>query len=160
MRVGELVALLEYFGTLSGIPHEVLGLTVLAWGNSIGDLSTNSAMARRGLSNMAMTACFAGPIFNILTALSVGFMWYLTAEHLNSVPVKLMVRKRFMLWSFYALSALLILNKWITAMTRILAVRWEVEMREDWKSFYLRFWSAIVFLSLLWHLQFFGLFWI
>ncbi len=44
---GELVALLEYLGTLSGIPKEVLGLTVLAWGNSVGDLSTNTAMARR-----------------------------------------------------------------------------------------------------------------
>ncbi len=47
---GELVALLEYLGTLSGIPKEVLGLTVLAWGNSVGDLSTNTAMARRQAS--------------------------------------------------------------------------------------------------------------
>ena len=41
------MSLLEYLGTLSGIPKEVLGLTVLAWGNSVGDLSTNTAMARR-----------------------------------------------------------------------------------------------------------------
>lgn len=85
------MALLEYFGTLSGVPHEVLGLTVLAWGNSIGDLSTNSAMAKRGLSNMAMTACFAGPIINLLMALSLGFMRLLSAEHLSSVPVQLAV---------------------------------------------------------------------
>lgn len=45
---------------------QVLGLTVLAWGNSIGDLSTNMAMARKGLANMAMTACYAGPLFNLL----------------------------------------------------------------------------------------------
>lgn len=86
------MALLQYFGTLSGIPHEVLGLTVLAWGNSVGDLSTNSAMAKRGLSNMAMTACFAGPIFNLLLALSLGFMRFLSAEHTSSVPVQLAVR--------------------------------------------------------------------
>ena len=51
----------------------MLGLTVLAWGNSVGDLSTNMAMARKGLSNMAMTACFAGPVFNMLVGLGLGF---------------------------------------------------------------------------------------
>ena len=83
------MALLDFLGTLFGIPHEVLGLTVLAWGNSVGDLSTNLTMAKRGLSNMAMTACFAGPVFNILVALSVGFMQYLSANGLSSTAVRL-----------------------------------------------------------------------
>jgi sodium/potassium/calcium exchanger 6 len=30
-------------------------------------------MARKGLANMAMTACFAGPVFNILVGLGLGF---------------------------------------------------------------------------------------
>jgi solute carrier family 24 (sodium/potassium/calcium exchanger), member 6 len=30
-------------------------------------------MARKGLANMAMTACFAGPVFNILIGLGLGF---------------------------------------------------------------------------------------
>jgi len=38
---------LGFFGGLLGIPQPVLGLTVLAWGNSIGDYSTNMAMARK-----------------------------------------------------------------------------------------------------------------
>ena len=49
---------------------QVLGLTVLAWGNSIGDFSTNMAMARKGLANMALTACYAGPVFNLLVRLT------------------------------------------------------------------------------------------
>ena len=50
-----------------GLPWvQVLGLTVLAWGNSIGDFSTNMAMAKKGLANMALTACYAGPVFNLL----------------------------------------------------------------------------------------------
>ena len=68
----ELVALLEFFGVTWGIEPSVLGLTVLAWGNSIGDLVTDVAMARRGLSNMAITACFAGPLFNMLMGLGIG----------------------------------------------------------------------------------------
>ena len=70
----ELVGLLQLFGLLSGVDHAMLGLTVLAWGNSVGDLSTNLAMARRGLANMAMTACYAGPLFNLLVGLGLGFM--------------------------------------------------------------------------------------
>ena len=39
----------------------------------MGDLSANITMARKGLANMAMTACFAGPVFNILVGLGLGF---------------------------------------------------------------------------------------
>ena len=40
--------MLGFLGWLVGVPQPVLGLTVLAWGNSIGDYSTNMAMARKG----------------------------------------------------------------------------------------------------------------
>lgn len=69
----QLVSVLEFLGAAVGIPETVLGLTVLAWGNSVGDFSTNIAMAKRGLANMSMTACFAGPLFNALVGLGVGF---------------------------------------------------------------------------------------
>lgn len=69
----KLVALLGFLGIVCRIPGSVMGLTVLAWGNSMGDLSANMTMARKGLANMAMTACFAGPVFNILIGLGWGF---------------------------------------------------------------------------------------
>ena len=53
---------------------------MLAWGNSIGDLSTNMAMARKGLANMAITACFAGPVFNMLVGLGAGFALLLSDD--------------------------------------------------------------------------------
>lgn len=70
---GSLVELLQFLGILFGIPSSILGLTILAWGNSMGDLSANITMARKGLANMAITACYAGPIFNILVGLGAGF---------------------------------------------------------------------------------------
>jgi Sodium/calcium exchanger protein len=58
---------------------------VLAWGNSMGDLTTNTAMARKGLANMAMTACFAGPLFNLLVGLGLGWAAYLGTSHVAQV---------------------------------------------------------------------------
>ena len=57
----ELVAVVTALGKLWGIPSSLLGLTLLAWGNSAGDLITNIAVARAGLSDMAVAGCFAGP---------------------------------------------------------------------------------------------------
>ena len=73
----EVVGLLEYFGVLSGVDSSVLGVTILAWGNSIGDMATNTAMAKKGLGNMAITACYAGPVFNILVGLGLGFLTWI-----------------------------------------------------------------------------------
>jgi sodium/potassium/calcium exchanger 6 len=58
-----LVNLLDFVGIILKIPAPIVGLTILAWGNSMGDLS----------ANMTMTACFAGPLFNILVGLGLGF---------------------------------------------------------------------------------------
>jgi sodium/potassium/calcium exchanger 6 len=68
-----LVSLLDFMGIVLHIPGTIMGITILAWGNSMGDLSANLTMARKGLANMAMTACFAGPVFNILIGLGLGF---------------------------------------------------------------------------------------
>ena len=65
----------------SKLDPAVLGRTVLAWGNSLMDYMNNTAMAGRSRcgSSMAMTACFAGPLFNMLVGLGLGF-WALLEE--------------------------------------------------------------------------------
>jgi solute carrier family 24 (sodium/potassium/calcium exchanger), member 6 len=49
-----LVSLLDFVGIVLRIPGPIVGLTILAWGNSMGDLSANITMARKGLANMAV----------------------------------------------------------------------------------------------------------
>ena len=39
---------------------------MLAWGNSIGDLIADTAMAKRGHPRTGFSACFGGPLFNLL----------------------------------------------------------------------------------------------
>ena len=73
MVADKLVSLLSFFGIMLHIPATIMGLTVLAWGNSSQDLVANMTVARKGLSTMAITASFAGPVFNILIGLGIGF---------------------------------------------------------------------------------------
>ena len=84
-----MVALLQLIGIVCRIPGSIMGLTILAWGNSMGDLSADVTMARKGLANMAMTACFAGPVFNILVGLGMGFSSLLASEDKESIEVSM-----------------------------------------------------------------------
>ncbi|GLD93044.1 hypothetical protein PINS_up001636 [Pythium insidiosum] len=67
----EVLAVLETLGSLFGISDSVLGVSVLAWGNSVGDLVSNTAIARDGFPTMAFAGCFAGPMFNLLVGLGL-----------------------------------------------------------------------------------------
>ncbi|XP_011305559.1 sodium/potassium/calcium exchanger 6, mitochondrial-like [Fopius arisanus] len=69
----EVMAVLQCVGFASGISDAMLGITLLAWGNSVGDLISNVAIARRGFPRMGYSACFGGPLFN--TLLGLGLTW-------------------------------------------------------------------------------------
>ncbi|CAN7990457.1 unnamed protein product [Ixodes hexagonus] len=69
----EIVALLKTFGVFYGISDVLLGMTVLAWGNNIGDLVTNLSLAKQGFPQMAMSACFAGPVLALLLGIGIAF---------------------------------------------------------------------------------------
>ncbi|XP_057439408.1 cation/calcium exchanger 5 isoform X2 [Lotus japonicus] len=71
---GELVNCLEALGTRLKLPPSLLGLTVLAWGNSVGDLVADVAVAKAGHPAMAMAGCFAGPMFNMLVGLGTALV--------------------------------------------------------------------------------------
>lgn len=75
----ELLGLLRAVGILADISDAVLGLTVLAWGNSLGDLVTNVAVARQGYPTMAIAACFGGPLLNLLLGLGIPYTLQLAA---------------------------------------------------------------------------------
>ncbi|KAI1828448.1 hypothetical protein F4861DRAFT_1219 [Xylaria intraflava] len=69
---GEVVGVLKAFGVILNISEAILGLTIFAIGNSIGDLVSDVTVARLGYPVMALSACFGGPLLNILLGIGLG----------------------------------------------------------------------------------------
>lgn len=61
---GEIVALLSTMGVIFNLSDSLIGMTVLAWGNCLGDLVADVAMAKAGHPTMALSAAFSGPLFS------------------------------------------------------------------------------------------------
>ncbi|KAI9739589.1 MAG: hypothetical protein M1834_006307 [Cirrosporium novae-zelandiae] len=62
----EVVGVLKAFGIILNISDAILGLTIFAVGNSLGDLVADMTVAKLGYPVMALSACFGGPMLNIL----------------------------------------------------------------------------------------------
>ena len=76
----EVVGVLKAFGVILGISDAILGLTIFAVGNSLGDLVADITVARLGYPVMALSACFGGPMLNILLGIGVSGMYMTIKE--------------------------------------------------------------------------------
>ena len=75
----EVVGVLKAFGVILGISDAILGLTIFAVGNSLGDLVADITVARLGYPVMALSACFGGPMLNILLGIGLSGL-YMTIQ--------------------------------------------------------------------------------
>ncbi|KAI9717535.1 MAG: hypothetical protein M1812_004676 [Candelaria pacifica] len=71
----EVVGVLKAFGVILGISDAILGLTIFAVGNSLGDLVADITVARLGYPVMALSACFGGPMLNILLGVGLSGLY-------------------------------------------------------------------------------------
>ena len=76
LLASETVAVLESLGAAAGLSSAVLGVTALAWGNCIGDLVSDGAVARNGNPKMAVASVFNSPLFSQINALGVPVAYY------------------------------------------------------------------------------------
>jgi len=71
----EVVGVLKAVGVILGISDAILGLTIFAVGNSLGDLVADITVARLGYPVMALSACFGGPMLNILLGIGLSGLY-------------------------------------------------------------------------------------
>jgi sodium/potassium/calcium exchanger 6 len=76
----EVVGVLKAFGVILDISDAILGLTIFAVGNSLGDLVADITVARLGYPVMALSACFGGPMLNILLGIGCSGLYMLIKE--------------------------------------------------------------------------------
>jgi sodium/potassium/calcium exchanger 6 len=109
-----MVDLLALTGQVLDLPSAVLGLTLLAWGNSSGDFWANQAIAKLGLGQTAITACFAGPLFNMLVGFGIA-LFISTVEDSIQFPLferyDIMIAIVFLMISITVSMVLVWLNK-------------------------------------------------
>lgn len=67
----EVINLLRAIGIAFNLSNEIMGLTILAWGNCMLDFITNVSIARKGLPKMAIAACFGGPLMSLLIGIGL-----------------------------------------------------------------------------------------
>jgi len=66
-----LMDLLTFISIITELDSVLIGFTLLAWGNSLGDFVADQALAKAGYGVMAVTGCFAGQLFNLLIGFGV-----------------------------------------------------------------------------------------
>jgi sodium/potassium/calcium exchanger 6 len=127
---GEVVGVLKTVGVILNISEALLGLTIFAAGNSVGDLVADITVARLGYPVMALSACFGGPMLNILLGIGIGGAMMMMKKankkhHKNpSQPIKykpyriqvngtLMISAITLLVTLVGLLIVVPMNKWI-----------------------------------------------
>ncbi|KAI1428081.1 Sodium/calcium exchanger protein-domain-containing protein [Xylaria sp. FL1777] len=127
---GEVVGVMKAFGVILDISEAILGLTIFAVGNSVGDLVADVTVARLGYPVMALSACFGGPLLNILLGIGLGGAYqtiHAANKHHSKHPDEpyhyqpyriqvtgtLMVSTLALLITLFALLVIVPMNKWM-----------------------------------------------
>ncbi|EME39427.1 hypothetical protein DOTSEDRAFT_75193 [Dothistroma septosporum NZE10] len=126
----QVVGALKALAVILNMSHAIMGLTIFAVGNSLGDLVADVTVAKLGYPVMALSACFGGPMLNILLGIGLSGSYILlrNAEHRHEkhpgkglkfhayhieVSKTLIVSGITLLITLCGLMVLVPLNKWV-----------------------------------------------
>ncbi|SMN22804.1 similar to Saccharomyces cerevisiae YDL206W Putative protein of unknown function [Maudiozyma saulgeensis] len=78
-----IVSILRMWTTKFHVSESILGITIFAWGNSIGDLVSNLTFVKTGLVETALGACFGSPLLYFLFGVGFDGMMLMVLGYLN-----------------------------------------------------------------------------
>jgi len=107
----EVVGILKAFGVIFDISDAILGLTIFAVGNSLGDLVADITIARLGFPVMALSACFGGPMLNILLGIGVSGLYMTLSRGTSTYEID--VSSTLIISAVTLLVTLLVLLVWV-----------------------------------------------
>ncbi|KAL7268046.1 hypothetical protein RUND412_009344 [Rhizina undulata] len=136
----EVVGVLKAFGVILGISDAILGLTIFAVGNSLGDLVADITVARLGYPVMALSACFGGPMLNILLGVGISGL-YMTLSKADNEPYKIEVS------STIIISAATLLLNLVMLLVAVPMNNWRMSRRIGWTL--IAFWVVSTVVNLI-----------
>ena len=137
----ELISCLRAFGTVIGVSSSTMGVLVLAWGNSFGDLVADTTMSRSGHLNMAIFGVFAAHIQNVLFTLGTAFLIATLESSTKSVSISKIDTKVFFGIAIVA-TVLLCSLTLVPTLGKFTLPRW-------WGFILLSFYATFAFVALL-----------
>ena len=132
----EVVGVLKTIGVIFNISDAILGLTIFAVGNSLGDLVADITIAKLGYPVMALSACFGGPMMNILLGVGISGI-YLAAVRDGKIY-------RVQVSSTLVISAVTLLVTLVFLLVAVPLNRWRMSKRIGWTMITLWCISTIV----------------
>lgn len=120
----EVVALLQVLGHITGITNtamgvNILGITVLAWANSIGDFVADTAVAKAGSPRMGISSVFGSPLLTACLGLGLATVIAESTKKNHAIDTNIQstinhVRVSFGFLAFSLFSSLVVVsyNKW------------------------------------------------
>ena len=106
-----IVDFLNILGFATYLDTSFLGITILAFGNSVGDLIADTTMAQKNKGEMAITGTFSSQTFNLLVGLGCSLI---ITNYKTGKPVPFSIKNIDIVQPLMALSAsFLIIIHWL-----------------------------------------------
>lgn len=80
--------MLQTIGKIINISDRLMGLSILAFGNSVDDFIADVSLAKQGFGTMALTGAFCSPMFQLLFGLGCGLIIQTSYLKNNSIRGK------------------------------------------------------------------------
>jgi Ca2+/Na+ antiporter len=111
---------------ISGLSSVIIGLTIVAWGNSIGDLVADVAVAKAGLPYTAITSCMCSPLLSAIIGVGSAILILCARDGIDTVVKVQMTPTIYVSYGFLLLSQILTLS--LTIMNNYAIPYWHTKI--------------------------------